>query len=98
MHSVTPRTIRALLLWTLVLFACSLGVPAIPTPPPSTTIAVPASPTPTASGDASQNCGYQWAYQDLPELSGSLQQSIQEIQPGAQARAYAFGENCILAD
>lgn len=92
MHPLTPgTTIRALLLWTLVLCACSLGLPA-------TTAALPASPTPTTSADAPQNCGYQWAYQDLPALSGSLQQSVQEIQPGAQARAYAFGENCVLAD
>jgi hypothetical protein len=46
----------------------------------------------------SQNCGYQWANQDLPELSSSFQTSIQALQPEAQANAYAFGENCILAD
>jgi hypothetical protein len=45
-----------------------------------------------------QNCGYQWANQDLPELSSSFQTSIQALQPGAQANAHAFGENCILAD
>ncbi len=45
-----------------------------------------------------QNCGYQWANQDLPELSGSFQKSILALQPEAQANVYAFGENCILAD
>jgi len=45
-----------------------------------------------------QNCGYQWANQDLPELSSSFQASIQALQPAAQASAYAFGENCLLAD
>ena len=45
-----------------------------------------------------QNCGYQWANQDLPELSGSFQASMQALQPEAQASAYAFGENCILSD
>lgn len=57
--------------------------------PPSATTAAPPEP---------QDCGYQWAYQDLPELSSSFQQSIQALQPEAQANAYAFGENCILAD
>ena len=45
-----------------------------------------------------QDCGYQWANQDLPELSRSFQASIQELQPEAQANAYAFGENCIHED
>ena len=51
-----------------------------------------------ATAPEPQNCGYQWANQDLPELSSSFQTSIQTLQPGAQANAYAFGENCILAD
>ena len=34
----------------------------------------------------------------MPELSGSFQKSILALQPEAQANAYAFGENCILAD
>jgi hypothetical protein len=45
-----------------------------------------------------QDCGYQWANQALPELSSSFQESIQALQPEAQASAYAFGENCMLAD
>jgi hypothetical protein len=45
-----------------------------------------------------QDCGYQWANQDLPELSSSFQESIQTLQPEAQASAYAFGENCMLPD
>ena len=45
-----------------------------------------------------QNCGYQWANKDLPELSSSFQASIQALQPGAPASAYAFGENCMLSD
>ncbi len=45
-----------------------------------------------------QSCGYQWAYQDLPELSSSFQQSLQALQPEAQGTAFAFGENCILPD
>ena len=45
-----------------------------------------------------QDCGYQWANQDLPELSSSFQESIQALQPEAQANAFAFGENCIRSD
>ena len=45
-----------------------------------------------------QDCGYQWAYQDLPQLSGDFLMSIQGLQPGAQATAFAFGENCVHAD
>ena len=45
-----------------------------------------------------QDCGYQWAYQDLPELSSSFQQSIQSLQSDGQAYAYVFGENCIHSD
>jgi hypothetical protein len=45
-----------------------------------------------------QDCGYQWANQDLPELSSSFQTAIQALQPEAQANAYAFGENCLRAD
>jgi hypothetical protein len=45
-----------------------------------------------------QDCGYQWAYQDLPELSGSFQASIQALQPEAQAGLFAFGEDCVRND
>ena len=45
-----------------------------------------------------RQCGYQWAYQDLPELSSEFQQSIQALQPDAQAVAFGFGEDCIYAD
>ncbi len=94
------RVFSALLFWTLVLCACSTGiaspqaVPASPTatPPPGPdgeTTAVPLTP---------QDCGYQWSNQGLPELSSSFQQSIQALQPEAQASAYAFGENCIRSD
>ena len=43
-------------------------------------------------------CAYQWAYQDLPELSAALLKSMQSLQPEAQASAFAFGEDCIRAD
>ena len=67
----------------------TLSTPHIDQPPDGET--TPAPPNP-------QDCGYQWANQDLPELSSSFQASIQALQPEAQANAYAFGENCMLAD
>jgi hypothetical protein len=123
------RIFRTFLFWTLILSACSTGLPSPPPVPLSTTeaptVEVPtvipttAGPDPTliatigtphidqppdsegqitAAPPNPQDCGYQWAYQDLPELSSTFQQSIQELQAEAQAYAYAFGENCIRSD
>lgn len=107
------KFLRLLLLWVVTLSACS-AIPAAPQtvlpatmePPfPLPTTAVPDSKLVSTVGTPhieqppdSQNCGYQWAYQDLPELSSSFQQSLQALQPEAHATAFAFGENCILSD
>ena len=80
------RMVR-MFLFVALLSACS-GFPAAPqTAPPPTTIPTDLPP-----------CGYQWAYQDLPELSQSFHASIQLLQAEAQANAFAFGENCIAPD
>jgi hypothetical protein len=117
-----PRLIRAFLLWTLILCACSPIISSPQPPPPTITLTPLAFPTtivptpevivtlstphidqppdgniPTTAPNP-QDCGYQWANQDLPELSSSFQESIQTLQPEAQASAYAFGENCMLPD
>jgi hypothetical protein len=34
----------------------------------------------------------------LPELSSSFQGTIESLEPGAKASAFAFGENCVLSD
>lgn len=91
------RLFRMLLFWTLVLGACSTGELSPQTVPPSITGASSALPT-TAIPANPQECGYQWAYKDMPELSSSFQQSIQALQPEAQANAYTFGEDCIHTD
>ena len=96
------RIFRMLLFWTLILGACS-ALPASTTevPPPVPTTAVPDSQPEgqiATVPPSSQNCGYQWAQQDLPELSSIFQQSVQALQPEAQATAFAFGENCVRAD
>lgn len=44
------------------------------------------------------NCAYRWAYKDLPELSADFRRSIHSLQPGAEANAFAFGEDCVYAD
>lgn len=70
----------------------TVGTPHIDQPAdPLADEVTPISPDP-------QDCGYQWAYEDLPGLSSNFQQSIQALQSEAQARAYAFGENCIRPD
>jgi hypothetical protein len=143
------KIFSALLFGTLILSACSTGIPAPQAAPASTTdapLALPATATsspiltPTADtpptgqlplpegtkaslpppklistlstphidqppdgsitevGPVPQDCGYQWANQDLPEVSQSFQAAIQALQPTARASAVAFGENCIRAD
>jgi len=74
-------------------------------PPPKliTTVSTPHIDQPpdgesTSVSSYPQGCGYQWAYKDLPELSSDFLQSIQALQPEAQAVAFAFGEDCVHAD
>ena len=117
------RIFPAFLFWTLILYACSIGVSSpqpLPVAPTDTPLAFPTTAFPdptlivtlstphidqppdvgglTPATPNTQDCGYQWANQDLPELSSSFQASIQALQTEAQANAYAFGENCIHED
>ncbi len=48
----------------------------------------------TAPGD----CYFVWATRELPELTAIFQEAVRDIQPEAQARAQAYGEDCIYAD
>jgi hypothetical protein len=84
------KSFRALLFWTLILSACSTSLPPADTAPLANQV--------TPGTSANQNCGYQWASKDLPELSSKFMQAIQQIQPDAQANAYAFGEDCVYTD
>ncbi len=86
------RICCVLLFLGTILSACSIGVTSSQPIPASTTAAPVVVPT------DSQPCGYQWANQNLPELSATFQKSVQELQPEAQANAYAFGENCVRED
>lgn len=132
--SSMTRMIRTVLLWTLILSACSPGglspeaiLPTLSSDPVSSTITpvmevLPEStpevlPPPkliatlatphieqgpdgavTLPPSGQQGCAYQWAYRDLPELSGQFLAMLQQIQPEAQGSAFAFGEHCIHQD
>jgi len=52
----------------------------------------------TTEVPSTTQCGYQWAYQDLPELSMQFDQAIKAIIPNSTSHATAFGENCVTAD
>lgn len=65
--------------------------------PPDGNLPNTADLIPTVDSSAGQ-CAYQWAYENLPDLSSDFQLSIQQLQAEAQANAFAFGENCIHAD
>ena len=43
-------------------------------------------------------CGYQWAYNDLPELTAQFDQAVKGLIPNSKSHATAFGENCIGND
>lgn len=91
------KMIGVILFGIVVLYACNLPVSPPPPVPPAATqppVSIPTTAVPSGQGQ----CGYQWASQDLPELSSSFQSAIQALQSGVQARAYAFGENCVRPD
>jgi hypothetical protein len=78
----------------ILLNACSLPLTSTSSPPPVTATVTATATLPSPYG----GCGYQWANQDLPELSAEFQGAIQSIQPDAQASAFAFGEDCVHQD
>ncbi len=89
------RFILPLLFWTLSLCACSISLP------PTEIVSMPPTASPAIAPTLSTTyggCGYQWAYKDLPDLSSKFLQAIQQLQPSAQANAFAFGEDCVYAD
>ena len=98
--SLTPELPTVLPIATTQEFSDS---PALPIPKFSRTLETPHIDQPpdtliTPAPSNPQECAYQWAYQDLPQLSSNFLQSVQALQPEAQANAFAFGENCVHAD
>jgi len=53
---------------------------------------------PSITPDSYGDCGYQWAYGGLPELTAQFDQAVKNIIPESTSRATAFGENCMSAD
>lgn len=107
-----PVRILILAALSTALFACNLPIPAGdllqqflgPAEPSSTaTIAVETiqavlSPE-TTLVPTDEPCYYQWASQELPEVTGALQKYFQDAgQSDLTVAAGAFGENCLRAD
>ena len=87
--------------WFLFLVVVTLSAcnpPLTPTAFHPTATALP-SLTPSPVSSTNVECAFQWAQQELPELTTLLKQNLETVeQPNAEVRAYAFGENCIHAD
>lgn len=95
------KTKATLLFWTLILFACSPGIFApqtLPAPDPTNTSRPSAIDTVTAVTPSITECGYQWAYEDLPALTAQFDQAIKNLISNSASRATAFGENCVAPD
>lgn len=93
------KTNTTLLLLTLILGACSTGISTPQTLPagPPTHTSLPPTFTPAPDYSSTQ-CGYQWAYEDLPELTAQFDQAVKGLIPNSTSHATAFGENCVAAD
>jgi hypothetical protein len=90
----------ALLFLTFMLGACAPSLPAADTVPataiiPSSTVIPTLNPTVDTTYEG---CAYQWAYQDLPELTAQFDSAVKNLIPNSNSHATAFGENCIGAD
>lgn len=92
------KTKISLLLLTLILCACSPGLATPQALPAQTFTDTPIpSPTLTSVPDTTQ-CGYQWAYQDLPDLTVQFDGMVKILVPNSTSHAAAYGENCVAAD
>jgi len=58
------------------------------------------SPLPQTELPASQGqeCGYQWAYHNAPELTEAFDAELKELNANANGRVEFFGEDCVHAD
>jgi hypothetical protein len=89
------KTKFTLLLLALILGACSRGI-ATPQTLPSQ-IPTDTSPPPTEDISSTQ-CGYQWAYESLPELTAQFDEAVKALIPNSSSHATAYGENCVGND
>ena len=44
------------------------------------------------------DCGYQWAYEDLPKLTTPFDLAVKNVIPNSTSRVTASGENCVGSD
>jgi hypothetical protein len=54
--------------------------------------------TATEISSSVNECGYQWAYEDTPELSAQFDKAVKDLIPASTSHVTAFGENCINND
>jgi hypothetical protein len=93
------KTKFTLLLWTLILCACSTGISSPQTSPTQTATEVSSSLVLTPTSDfSSSQCGWQWTYEELPELSALFDDAVKVSIPNSSSRATAYGENCLDND
>ena len=83
-----------LLMTGFAIQGCGVITDYSPTQTPSATFAPLTISPPTRTEEA---CGFVWAYKDLPDLSKLIQKKLREYQTGANARAQAFGEDCVYS-
>jgi len=89
------KTKLTLLFLTLILGACSA---ALSTPQPLSP-QIPTETAPPLTQDTSSiPCGYQWATQNLPDLTAQFDWMIQSLIPNSTSHATAYGENCLGSD
>ena len=82
-----------------LLAAAGIGIFALTRPAPDTkSPPVNAGAITLTEINAPRQCAYTWAYKDLPEISAEFQAEVQAVIPEAEARATAFGENCVYED
>lgn len=79
------------------IFALTKSNPVQEEPPATITPQVILTETPSPTAEY-KPCYFVWAYQDLPEISADFQAAVQAILPEAEARANAYGENCVAED
>ncbi len=96
------RLLIATILAAGISVSCASYFPAKPTVTAPTIEVVPtltvAPPPSSPTAPASPGCYYQWATQELPELSQRVNRMLGALDAGASGSAYAFGEDCIQPD
>ena len=79
-----------------LLSACNFPGTGVSAHPSETTVEAGVQQTVEPTQDyESTDCGFMWASNPLPELSGDFDKALKQVQPQASGYAEAYGENCI---